>query len=252
MRFAVAADAYDRFMGRYSVRLAPSFADLAQVVPGHRALDVGCGPGALTTELVRRLGATAVTAVDPSEQFAAAAQERHPGVDVRVAAAEALPFTDGEFDAALAQLVVHFMDDPVRGLAEMARVTREGGVVAACVWDHAGGQTPLAPFWDAVHELDPNEAGESGLAGGHEGHLTELFLAAGLHDVHETALPVTVGHATFGDWWEPFTLGVGPAGVYLTSLERVRQAELRKRCNEVLGPGPFTIESRAWAARGCV
>jgi SAM-dependent methyltransferase len=222
------------------------------MVLGHRALDVGCGPGALTTELVRRLGATAVTAVDPSEQFAAAAKERHPGVDVRVAAAEVLPFADGEFDAALAQLVVHFLDDPVRGLAEMARVTREGGVVAACVWDHARGRTPLAPFWDAVHELDPKEAGESGLAGGHEGHLTELFMKAGLRDVEETALPVTVEHATFEDWWEPFPLGVGPAGVYVTSLEPERQTALRKRCNEALGPGPFTIESRAWSARGYV
>lgn len=252
MRFAVAADAYDRFMGRYSVRLAPSFADFAQVVPGHRVLDVGCGPGALTAELVRRLGATAVAAVDPSEQFAAAAEERHPGVDVRVAAAEALPFADGEFDKVLAQLVVHFMNDPVRGLAEMARVTREGGVVAACVWDHAGGQTPLAPFWAAVHDLDPDAADESGLAGGHEGHLTKLFTKAGLRDVQETALPVTVEHATFEDWWEPFTLGVGPAGVYVTSLEPERQTALRKRCNEVLGPGPLTIESRAWSARGYV
>jgi SAM-dependent methyltransferase len=96
---------------------------------------------AVTTELVQRLGATAVAAVDPSEQFVAAARERHPGVDVYVAGAEQLPFADGEFDAALAQLVVHFMDDPARGLAEMARVTREDGVVAACVWDHAGGHT---------------------------------------------------------------------------------------------------------------
>ena len=121
VRFAVAADAYDRFMGRYSVRLAPSFADLAQVVPGDRALDVGCGPGALTTELVRRLGATAA-AVDPSSSSPPPPRNAIR-VDVRVAAAEALPFTDGDFDAVLAQLVVHFMDDPVRGLAEMARHT---------------------------------------------------------------------------------------------------------------------------------
>jgi ubiquinone/menaquinone biosynthesis C-methylase UbiE len=252
VRFAVAADAYDRYMGRYSVRLAPSFADFAQVLPGHRALDVGCGPGALTTELVRRLGAAAVSAVDPSEQFAAAARERLSGVDIRVAAAEELPFADGEFDAALAQLVVHFMNDPVRGLAEMARVTRQRGVLAACVWDHAGGQTPMAPFWEAVHELDPKAVDESGLAGGHEGHLTELLTKAGLRTVKETALPVTVEHATFEDWWEPFTLGVGPAGVYVTSLDREHQTELRNRCNEVLGPGPFAIESRAWAARGSV
>jgi SAM-dependent methyltransferase len=250
--FAVDAGAYDRFMGRYSVRLAPSFADFAGIAAGRRVLDVGCGPGALTTELVQRVGAAAVAAVDPSAQFVAAARERHPGVQVRVAAAEELPFADAEFDAALAQLVVHFMDDPVRGLAEMARVTRNGGVVAACVWDHAGGHTPLAPFWDAVHELDPNATDESRLAGGHEGHLTELCTKAGLRDVEETALSVSVEHATFEEWWEPFTLGVAPAGAYVTSLDSARQTELRERCQERLGAGPFAIDSRAWSALGSV
>jgi SAM-dependent methyltransferase len=250
--FAVDAGAYDRFMGRYSVRLAPSFADFAGIAAGRRVLDVGCGPGALTTELVQRLGAAAVAAVDPSERFVAAARERHPGVQVRIAAAEELPFADAEFDAALAQLVVHFMDDPVRGLAEMVRVTRNGGVVAACVWDHAGGHTPLAPFWDAVHELDPDATDESHLAGGHEGHLTELCTKAGLRDVEETALPVSVEHATFEEWWEPFTLGVAPAGAYVTSLDSARQTELRERCQERLGAGPFAIDSRAWSALGYV
>src|SRR5690348_13993487 len=103
-------------MGRYSVPLAPRLADLARVAAGQRALDVGCGPGALTAELVRRLGPDAVSAVDPSEPFVAAAQERHPGVSVQRAAAEDLPFADDAFDAALAQLVVHFMADPVGGL----------------------------------------------------------------------------------------------------------------------------------------
>jgi ubiquinone/menaquinone biosynthesis C-methylase UbiE len=138
MSFVVAADAYDRFMGRYSVPLAPRFADFAAVAPGQHVLDVGCGPGALTAELVKRVGPDAVSAVDPSEPFVAAARERHPGVTVERAAAEQLPFGVGAFDAALAQLVVHFMTDPVAGLREMARVTREGGVVAACVWDLAG------------------------------------------------------------------------------------------------------------------
>lgn len=250
--FAVDAGAYDRFMGRYSVRLAPSFADFAGIRPGNRVVDVGCGPGALTTELLQRLGAAAVVAVDPSEQFAAAARARHPRVDVRIAAAEELPFADSEFDMAVAQLVVHFMKDPVRGLAEMARVTRNGGVVAACVWDHAGGRTPLAPFWYAVHQLDPSATDESRMAGGHEGHLTELCTEAGLRDLEETSLSVSVEHATFEEWWEPFTLGVGPAGVYLASLDSARQAELRERCQERLGAGPFAIESRAWSARGYV
>src|SRR6266545_5759294 len=137
MGFTVDADAYDRFMGRYSALLAPQLADLAAVSAGQRVLDVGSGPGALTAELVRRLGPAAVSAVDPSETFVAATRQRYPGVSVQRASAEQLPFPHGEFDAALAQLVVHFMADPLAGLAEMARVTREGGVVAACVWDHA-------------------------------------------------------------------------------------------------------------------
>jgi ubiquinone/menaquinone biosynthesis C-methylase UbiE len=250
--FAGSADAYDRFMGRYSVRLAPSFADFAGIGPGQSVLDVGSGPGALTTELVQRLGSTAVAAVDPSEQFVSAARERHPGVDVQRAAAEELPFADDDFDAALAQLVVHFMADPARGLAEMARVTRRGGVVAACVWDHAGGKTPLAPFWDAAHELDSDAVDESELAGGREGHLAELLTEIGLRDVEQTALPVSVEHATFEEWWEPFTLGVGPAGTYATSLEPERREQLRERCQARLGPGPFSLESRAWTARGGV
>jgi SAM-dependent methyltransferase len=252
MHFAVAADAYDRFMGRYSALLAPQFADLAGVGSGQRVLDVGCGPGALTTELVERVDASDVSAVDPSEQFVAAARERHPGVDVRCAAAEELPFPDREFDAALAQLVVHFMADPVRGLAEMARVTRAGGVVSACVWDHAGEQTPLAPFWQAVHELDPDAEDESELAGGREGHLAELFVEAGLRETEETALPVRVEHATFEEWWDPFTLGVGPAGSYLEALDPEQQVELRERCRRGLPDAPFTLAARAWAARGLV
>src|SRR4051794_25572047 len=137
MTFLVAADSYDRFMGRYSRLLSPQLCDLAGVVAGQRVLDVGCGPGALTTELVARVGPAAVSAVDPSEPFVAAARERHPDVDVQLAAAEQLPFPDASFDASLAQLVVQFMADPAAGIAEMRRVTREGGVVAACVWDHA-------------------------------------------------------------------------------------------------------------------
>src|SRR6476620_3701812 len=210
MSFSIAADAYDRFMGRYSSLLAAQLADFAGVGSGQRVLDVGCGPGALTSELVQRLGASAVVAVDPSEPFVVAARERHPGVDVQQAPAEELPFADGEFDAALAQLVVHFMEHPVRGLAEMARVTRDRGTVAACVWDHAGKQSPLAPFWDTVHKLDPKAPDESRLAGGHQGHLTELLSEAGLTGVLEEAIPVRVEHDSFVEWWEPFTLGVGP------------------------------------------
>ena len=250
MGFAVPADAYDRFMGRYSVHLSAQLADLAGIAPGQRVLDVGCGPGALTTELVERLGVASVAAVDPSESFVAAARARLPEVDIRESSAEQLPFSDDEFDAALAQLVVHFMSDPVAGLAEMRRVTRPGGVVAACVWDHAGGRGPLSPLWQAAHELDPAVTGESELPGARQSDLTRLFEAAGLSEVEETALTVRVEHPTFDEWWEPFTLGVGPAGAYVARLEPERQAALREQCRATLPEAPFVLESHAWTARG--
>jgi SAM-dependent methyltransferase len=247
--FAVPAEAYDRFMGRYSGTLAPQMADLSGVEAGQRVVDVGCGPGALATELVRRVGADAVAAVDPSESFAAAAAERNPGVDVRLAAAEELPFADDEFDAALAQLVVHFMEDPVRGLAEMGRVTRSGGAVVACVWDHAGGRTPIEPFWQVARAVVPGLEGETELAGARQGHLGELFAQAGLRNVEETALHVRGEHPTFEDWWLPFKLGVGPAGSAFQQLEPEQQQEIEQRLRERL-PAPIMLETYAWAARG--
>jgi ubiquinone/menaquinone biosynthesis C-methylase UbiE len=248
--FAVAADAYDRFMGRYSGPLAPQFADFAGVRGGQRVVDVGCGPGALTTELVARLGAEAVAAADPSESFADAARERHPGVEVATAPAEELPFEDDRFDAALAQLVVPFMRDAVAGLTEMRRVTRPGGTVAACAWDHGGGQSPLAPFWQAVRDVRPDAVNESVQAGTREGHLAELLQAAGCGEVEDAALSVRVEHATFDEWWQPFTLGVGPAGAMLARLDADAAAELRERCRALVGDGPVAIPARAWAARG--
>ena len=252
MSFAVGADQYDRFMGRYSVPLAPKLADFASVAAGQHVLDVGCGPGALTTELVRRLGPAAVSAVDPSESFVAAARVRHPDVDVHQAAAEELPFEDDVFGAALAQLVVHFMADPVAGLREMARVTSEGGVVAACVWDHGGDRGPLSVFWEAARELDAHIEDESGLAGAREGHLVELFEAAGIRDVQEGDLVVDVEHPSFDEWWEPYTLGVGPAGALVARLDPDRQAQLRDRCRGKLPAAPFVMSAHAWAARGRV
>jgi SAM-dependent methyltransferase len=250
MGFDVAADAYDRFMGRYSNPLAPLLADVAGVAPGERVLDVGCGPGALTTELVRRLGAGSVSAVDPSESFVEAARARHPGVDVRLAPAEQLPFSDAAFNATLAQLVVHFMTDPVAGLAEMARVTRSGGTVAACVWDHAGGTGPISLLWDAVHELDPKARDESHLAGAGQGQLTELFESAGLTQVEESSLTVQVAHPTFEDWWEPYTFGVGPAGAYVAGLDPEQRERLEGLLRERLPEPPFTLAASAWTAVG--
>ena len=194
----------------------------------------------------------AVAAVDPSESFVAAAQERHPTVEVHQAAAEQLPFEDDSFDAAVAQLVVHFMADPIAGLREMARVTRPDGVVAACVWDHQGGSGPLSLFWRAVHDLDASFAGEAGLAGAGDGQLVRLFREAGLRQVEQHLLWVAVEHESFEEWWEPFTLGVGPAGAYVAGLDAAGRARLREQCHRLAPAAPFVVEAAAWAARAVV
>jgi SAM-dependent methyltransferase len=244
--------AYDRFMGRYSALLSPQLADLAGVESGQRALDVGCGPGALTAELVGRLGAESVAAVDPSAPFVGAVIERYPGVDARTSTADDLPFDDDSFDVTLAQLVIHFLSDPVAGLAEMARVTRGDGVVAACVWDHGGGQGPLRSFWKAAREIDPGVDDESHLPGVNKGELGEFFRQAGLQQVEETSLDISLEHPSFEEWWEPFTLGVGPAGAFAATLDPTARARLRELSRKYLPQPPFVVSGRAWAARGIV
>jgi SAM-dependent methyltransferase len=250
--FDVPAGAYARFMGRYSEPLAVQFAELAHPRAGHRALDVGCGPGALTAQLVERMGAGAVSAIDPSPSFVSAMRGRFPEVDVQLGVAEHLRFPDDCFDLALAQLVVAFMTDAVSGLTEMARVTRPGGLVGACVWDHGGGHSPLSTFWRAVHEHDPGAGDESELAGAQEGHLRELCDAAGWIHIEQATLTVNVRFASFDHWWEPFTLGVGPAGSYVTQLDDRGRDLLRTQCAHLLPPAPFEVEASAWCVRARV
>lgn len=251
MAFDVAAESYERFMGRYSTLLATELLAAVGPEPGDRALDVGCGPGVLTTHLVDLLGADHVAAVDPSEPFVAAARARLPEADVRLAVAERLPFDDAAFDVVLAQLVVPFMSDPVAGIREMARVARPGAPVAATAWHHtADGSGPLAPFWAAVEDVVPDARDESGQAGIRDGELVTLFRRAGLDDVRQLRLTVTVAHPTFDAWWDPFTLGVGPAGDLVLRLEPELRDRLRARARERLGDGPFEVSGTAWCAVG--
>jgi ubiquinone/menaquinone biosynthesis C-methylase UbiE len=251
MSFAVGGDKYDRFMGRYSRELAPRFIEFAGVGRG-TVVDVGCGPGALTERLVERVGAANVAAADPSEPFVAAATERAPGADVRLAPAEELPWEDDQFDAALCQLVVNFMRDADAGVSEMRRVTRPGGVVAACTWTYED-MDMLREFWDAARRLDsgaPHEATTMLYRGAEE--LAELWQRVGLNDVVTDDLRVETAYAGFDDLWEPFTHGVGPAGAYLAKLDSGQREQLRAELFRGLGEpaGEFTLSATAGAARG--
>ena len=253
MDFTSSADKYDRFMGRYTRSLAPAFADAARLGGDMRVVDVGCGPGGLTEEVARRVGATNVAAIDPAPHFVAACRDRNPGADVREGVAEALPWPDDGFDAAVCSLVLAFMQDADQGVREMARVTRPGGTVAACMWDIAGGgMTMLSTFWAAAREADPGAEGERRRPGVTEGDLGDRWRRAGLQDVEEDALEARADYADFGDFWEPFTFAVGPAGQYLASLPPDRQAQVREACRAELPAGPFTLTARAWFVRGAV
>ncbi len=253
MSFAVAGDKYDRFMGRYSRELAPRMLDFAGVDPGMAVVDVGCGPGALTERLVERVGSGQVAAADPSEPFVAAATERAPSADVRLAAAEELPWEDDRFDAALSQLVVNFMRDADAGVSEMRRVVRPGGVVAACTWSYGEDMEMLRGFWDAARRLDsgaPDEGSTMRYRSAEE--LDELWRRVGLSDVESDHLRVSTSYTGFDDLWEPFTYGVGPAGAYLAKLEPEQREQVRKGLFEGLGEptGPFTLSATACAVRG--
>lgn len=251
--FRVAGSAYDRFMGRYSRPLAATFADAVGVSAGQRVLDIGWGPGALTEELVGRVGASSVAAVDPSKPFVEECARRNPGVDVRLGKAELLPFAEGTFDAALAQLVLHFVSDPAAAASEMRRVLRPGGAAAACVWDFAGGMRMLRLFWDAARTVDssaPDEA--STLRFGRDGEIGSLFTEAGLREVTSGALEVEAGYDGFDDFWAGFLSGSGPAGSFCVSLESERQEALREELRRRLGDpqGPFALTALAWYAVG--
>jgi SAM-dependent methyltransferase len=252
MSFAVAAGAYDRFVGRYSRTLAPRFVEFAGDLDGP-VLEVGCGPGGLTTVLAARFGAANVAAVDPSEPFVAACRERIPRADVRVGGGEALPFADGAFGGAFSQLVLSFVREPDRMTAELSRVVRRGGTVAACTFE-AGGFALARAFWDAARRLDPRAPDDDALPFRRAPELTALFERAGWREVETGVIEVVAGYADFDDLWSPLASGVGPPGGYLVAQPEGRRAELRDACFERLGrpAGPFTLPARVLAVRARV
>lgn len=256
MTFAVDADAYDRHIGRYGAELGAALARVAGVEAGHRVLDVGSGPGALSRVLAGLVGPENVAAVDPSEPFVGALRARLPGVRVRLASAEQLPFADGEFDAVLAQLVVNFLADPEAGVREMRRVARPGGAVAGCVWDYAGEMVLLRAFWDAAAVLAPELAAgrdeRTTMPFDGDGELADLWRACGLDDVEAGELVVSAAYESFDDLWEPYTRGVGPAGGYVVSLDEQARELLQAEYERRIGSprGPFRLSARAWYAVG--
>ena len=249
------AEVYDRFVGRYSPGLARAMCNAAGVRSGQRALDVGCGSGALVVALSAILGEENVAGVDPSKPFVEAARAKAPGAQLAVAAAESLPFEDDAFDATLSQLVVNFLSDPKAGLREMARVTRSGGVVAGCVWDYGGGMTMLRSFWEAAAALDPEGATtqmeQHTMRFSRPEELGELW-QSNLTGVSVSAIDVEASYEDFDDLWAPFPTGVGPAGAYAASLDPDAQEQLRAELSRRLGDpqGAFTLSARAWCAVG--
>jgi len=225
---------------------------------GQRALDLGCGPGVLASGLAALLGADNVAAIDPSEAFVETCRARAPGVDVRVGVGEDLPFRDGTFDAALAQLVVDGMEDARTGVAEMRRVARPGGVLVACVWDFDGGMPLLNTMWDAALALDADRArafgAEKRLPFSSPGELEDLWRRAGLQEVRLGELVAGADYTGLEDLWAPFEAGVGNLGKLVLSLDDRGRERLKDGVASRLGirDEPFRLTARAIYVRGSV
>jgi SAM-dependent methyltransferase len=250
------SDGYERFMGRWSRRLAPLFVTFAGVTEGDRVLDVGSGTGALSAAAAA-VESVRVTGIDPSPAYVRYAQEHADG-RFEVGDSVALPFPDDAFDRTLSMLVLNFVPDAAAALQQMIRVTRPGGVVAAAVWDYGDGMQMLRTFWDAAVALDPDATprDERHMPLCTHGALAELWRTQGLQDVDEQPLTIDMAFASFDDYWQPFLGGQGPAGAYVASLSesdrQALQSMVRDRLVSQVPDEGFTLTARAWAVRGVV
>ncbi len=259
-RMFTASDGYELYMGRWSRPLARRLVAFAGVKDGDRALDVGTGTGALASALAAATTRGDIVGIDPSEAFIAAARRRaaSPRERYEVGDAQALRFPGGGFDQALALLVLNFVPDHLAAVKEMARVTRPGGTVSACVWDYGAGMELLRAFWDEAVALDPAVAAkdERSMKLCRQGELGALWRQAGLEGVREEPLSVPTAFTGFDDYWRPFLSGVGPGGAHVASLSpaarKQLEARLRRRLLGGRADGPFTLHARAWCVKGTV
>lgn len=243
--------AYDSFMGRYSEPLAPKFAEFAAIASGMRVLDVGAGTGALTGELLRR-GAD-VAAAEPADAFVEALRGRYPGIEAEPAAAEALPWPDGHFDAAVSQLVVTFMRDAPRGVREMQRVVSAGGMVALCMWDRDGMEmlTALARAREALGAIDRTT--EAGMAYRTREELEGLF-HDGFEELSTDLLVVEASYIDFDDFWDALRGGANQSGQWAAALSGDALEQARAELWQQVGTpsGSFSLRAEAWALRARV
>jgi SAM-dependent methyltransferase len=249
---------YEQFMGRWSRLLAPLFISFAGIKNGDRVLDVGTGTGSVVAAVEAGIPATEIVAIDPSEAFIAHARKNSKSARTRfeVGDAQALELEDASFDHALALLVMNFIPDHDKAVAEMRRVTRAQGTVSACVWDYDDGMQMLRFFWDEAVRLNPaiEPGDERHMKFSRRGQLGDLWRKAGLVGVREAPLTIEQAYASFDDYWQPFTKGAGPGGAYVVSLPEDRRNQLEGRLRKrLLGDrqdGPFTLTARAWCVRG--
>jgi SAM-dependent methyltransferase len=255
------AEAYDRFMGRWSSLVAPLLVDFAAVPDAGRVLDVGSGIGTLAFEIAQRKAAVHVTGIDPSREFVACAMSRNgfsERTDFAVGDAQDLHFADAMFVASLSLLVFNFIPDPEKALREVRRVTQPGGLVAAAVWDYGELMHMLRAFWDAAVDVDERaeKLDEKHMPLCRAGELSQLWQQGGLENVHEQPLDITMKFDSFTDYWDPFFLGQGPAGAYLRTVHGDERQVLRNAVKRQLTisseSDAFALPARVWAVRGTV